>query len=259
MGPILGLVPSGWVWTARLLHPGELDRRSSSSSSTHRLGLLHIIGFFPGRNSGLDCEPHPGSLSIRNGGSLSVDEAQPTQEAAPARFGQGLSLTAELLGAVAKIAGPRRRRRCKLILELALVAEVEGYEVLREELEEEVIPPWCLDWLDQRLGRVTIKNEGDFSVAVVVEGTRNRRLTDLFTVDDGKRPRRFGAQGIAAFHATRAQRSPDNRQAGRQPTIQHERLDHPWLSQLTDLKHWISKRRDCNVECQNGQVGLARR
>jgi len=47
MGPILGPVPSGWVRTARLLHPGELDRGSSSSSSTHRLGLLHIIGFFP--------------------------------------------------------------------------------------------------------------------------------------------------------------------------------------------------------------------
>src|SRR5271157_1760221 len=24
-------------------------------------------------------------------------------------------------------------------------------------------------------------------------------------------------------------------------------------------KHWISERRDCNVKCQNGQVGLARR
>ena len=186
MGPILGPVPSGWVRTARLLHPGNW---TADPVLLHRLiGWVCSTSsaFFPGRNSGLDCEPHPGSLSIRNGGSLSVDEAQPTQEAAPARFGQGLSLTAELLGAVAKIAGPRRRRRCELILELALVAEVEGYEVLREELEEEVIPPWCLDWLDQRLGRVTIENEGDFSVAVVVEGTRNRRLTDLFTVDDGK-------------------------------------------------------------------------
>ena len=111
-------------------------------------------------------------------------------------------LVAQRLASINQIGIRNFHARLQLIMKAALVAVFFAEEIVRKEIQWKDLEPGCLNALVNRPGFETVFYERDLTCAVVQEVRRDRRVANLFSIQQNQSTWRIRANHNSSMHTT---------------------------------------------------------